>query len=77
MPAFAVSVGDNFIIKKKRGDLKIPVNSGLIEIFLFSSCFNYILGGDLSVFNWMCFVFLPNTIELISSIEFDWLDSVR
>ena len=48
MPAFAVSVGDNFIIKKKRGDLKIPVNSGLIEIILFSSCFNYILEGDLS-----------------------------
>ena len=52
--------------------IMIFVNSGLIEIFLFSNCFTYILEGDVS--NWMRFVFLPNKIELTASIEFDWFD---
>ena len=78
MPAFAVSVGEKVIFKKKRGDpalkvtddgrgqlghlqrelvpvlaclpvsnLSILDNSRLIEIFLFSNCFKYILEGYL------------------------------
>ena len=101
MPAFAVSVGEKFIIKMKRGDpalkvtddgrgqlghlqrelvpvlacfpisnLSILDSSRLIEIFLFSNCFKYILGDISFGFsrNWMRFVFLPNKIELIATI---------
>ena len=53
-------------------------SSGLIEIFLFSNCFTYIPGRSFRFnLNWLRFVFLPNKIELIGSIEFDWFDWVR
>ena len=50
-------------------------SSGLIEIFLFSNCFTYIPGRYFRFnLNWIRFVFLPNKIQLIGSIEFDWFD---
>ena len=53
-------------------------SSRLIEIFLFSNCFTYIPGRYFRFnLNWIRFVFLPNKIELIGSIEFDWFDWVR
>ena len=50
-------------------------SSGLIEIFLFSNCFTHIPGRSFRFnLNWLRFVLLPNKIELIGSIEFDWFD---
>ena len=58
--------------------MTILVHSGLIETFLFSNCFTYILSRSFRFnLNWIRFVFLPNKIELIGSIEFDWFDWVR
>ena len=53
------------------------VNSRLIEIFAFSNCFTCMLEGDFSDFietGCVLIVFLPNKIELIGSIEFDWFN---
>ena len=56
----------------------ILVHSGLIEIFLLSNCFRYIPERSFRFnWTWMRFVFLPKKIELMASIEFDWLDRVR
>ena len=52
---------------------EILVHSVLIEIFLFSNCFTYVLRGSFRFnLNWIRFVFLPNKIELIASIEFGY-----
>jgi len=54
--------------------IKILVNSGLIEIFLFPSCFKYILKGDLSdselKLDAFCLSVKQNRLSSIGSIEF-------
>ena len=54
--------------------IKILVNSGLIEIFLFSNCFKYILKGDLSdselKLDAFCLSVKQNRLSSIGSIEF-------
>ena len=57
---------------------KTFANSGLIEIFLyFSNCSTCMLDGDFSdsiETGCILFVFLPNKIEQIGSIEIDWFN---
>ena len=57
-----------------KGWPRLELTEPLIEIFLISNCFTYIVEGETSVsIEIGCvfqFVFLPNKVEVIASIEF-------